>query len=71
MPNPAQGWVQFNGWTGELATVVLRNSLGQILATVPNVMPNQPLKLSPAWRGVVFVEIRGAGWMSRPVLVVR
>ena len=71
MPNPAQDWVQFNGWTGELATVVLRNSLGQTLATVPNVMPNQPLKLSPAWRGVVFVEIRGAGWMSRPVLVVR
>ena len=71
MPNPAQDWVQFTGWTGELATVVLRNALGQTLAIVPNVMPNQPLKLSPAWHGVVFAEIRGSGWISRPVLVVR
>ena len=71
MPNPAQGWVQFTGWTEGTATVVLRNALGQTLGTFPNIMPNQPLKLSPQWSGVVFAEIRGAGWTSRPVLVVR
>jgi hypothetical protein len=70
-PNPAQGWVQFTGWTEGTATVVLRNALGQTLGTFPNIMPNQPLKLSPLWSGVVFVEIRGEGWTSRPVLVVR
>ena len=71
MPNPAQGWVQFSGWTEGTATVVLRNALGQTLGTFPNVMPNAPLKLSPLWNGVVFAEIHGAGWTSRPVLVVR
>ena len=71
MPNPAQGWVQFSGWTEGTATVVLRNALGQTLGTFPNVMPNETLKLSPLWSGVVFAEICGAGWTSRPVLVVR
>ena len=70
MPNPARGWVQFTGWTEGSAHVVLRNALGQTLANFPNVMPNQPVKLNPSWRGVVFAEIRGTDWTSRPVLVV-
>jgi hypothetical protein len=70
MPNPARGWVQFTGWTEGSAHVVLRNALGQTLANFPDVMPNQPVKLNRSWRGVVFAEIRGADWTSRPVLVV-
>ena len=71
VPNPARGWVQFTGWTEGSAHVVLRNALGQTLATFPKVMPSQPLKLNPSWRGVVFAEICGADWTSRPVLVIR
>ena len=71
MPNPAQGWVQFSGWTEGTATVVWRDALGQTLGTFPNVVPNQPMELSPSWNGVVIAEIHGAGWTSRRVLVVR
>jgi len=71
MPNPASDRIQWTGWEGEAVRVVLRNALGQTLATFPQVWPGQTIEVRPSWRGVVLAEVSGNGWTARPVLVVQ
>ena len=71
MPNPASDRIQWTGWEGEAVHVVLRNALGQTLATFPQVWPGQTIEVRPSWRGVVLAEVSGNGWTARPVLVVQ
>ena len=54
MPNPASDRIQWTGWEGEPVRVVLRNALGQTLATFPQVWPGQTIEVRPSWRGVVL-----------------
>ena len=70
-PNPASEVVHFSGWQGGPVQVVLRNALGQILASHPNINPGEAIPLPEGIQGVVLAEVSGLGWTARPVLVVK